>query len=97
LTFNLDDSKLAVFRRLTRLEATKVLADCVKDLLRAAKHAGRRGADLYEVLTDGLTGRTKLEVEISQRILGKPKQELLLWSEHDQQNVTWRTDRLNMV
>ena len=55
LTLDLDHRELAVLRRVSRLDAAKVLTNGVQKLRGATKHAWGGRADLYKVLTDGFT------------------------------------------
>lgn len=54
LAFDLDDCELAVLRCVARFDAAQVLADGVKDVVRAAQHARCCRAHLDKVLADGL-------------------------------------------
>ena len=64
LALDLDDGELAVLGRLAGLDAAELGADGVEDVVRAAEHARRRGADLHEVFADGFSRLGIIEIGI---------------------------------
>jgi hypothetical protein len=58
LAFHLYNSEFSVFSGLTRVKATEMLSDGIKDFRGSLKHTGCRGADLHKIGPYWLSGNS---------------------------------------